>query len=291
MTVKRPSPDSADPLVALGFTELEAAVYTYLVQASPATGYRVAQALGKPVSNTYKAIQSLQLKGAVIADERESKLCRALPPDEVLGRIGETFQRRQKEAAEALARLRPADGDDGLYSLLTSDQVFERCRDMLARAEEVALLDLFPSPLAEVSVQIEAAAARGVEIAAQVYEPATLTGVKTVLHPRGGELTGTWEGSWLNVVIDGSETLIAFVAESGEDAHQAIWSRSPYLAWVYQSALAGEILSAHISNCLSEGAPLGDIQEAIDRFAHFSADRSLGYRGLARRTGLSRASA
>lgn len=42
-------------LSSLGFTELEASVYAYLVQKSPATGYRVAQAIRKPVANlSYK---------------------------------------------------------------------------------------------------------------------------------------------------------------------------------------------------------------------------------------------
>jgi sugar-specific transcriptional regulator TrmB len=288
MTVKRIDSNCTEPLVALGFTELEADVYTFLVQDSPATGYRVAQVLGKPAANTYKAIQSLQAKGAVITDERESKLCRALPPDEVLGRMEETYLRRQREAAEALSRLRPAEEDEGLYSLVTSDQVFERCRDMLARAREVALLDLFPYPLEEVRQHVEAAAARGVEVVAQVYEPVTLTGVETVLHPRGSELADTWSGSWLNTVIDGSETLIAFFAEDDGHTRHAIWSRSPYLAWVYQSALAGEILSARINNSLSEESPLDAIQGAIEHFGRFSADRSPGYLALARRTELAR---
>lgn len=49
----------------LGFTGLEADVYTALLAESPTTGYRVAQALGKAVANTYKAIASLEAKRAV----------------------------------------------------------------------------------------------------------------------------------------------------------------------------------------------------------------------------------
>ena len=120
-------------LSSLGFTELEAAVYASLVQASPATGYRVAQAINKPVANTYKAIESLQEKGAVITDETGNKLCRAVPPQEVLQQLESTFSRQKREAADALSRLRPAPGDDGVYALTSRSQVFERCRAMLSR--------------------------------------------------------------------------------------------------------------------------------------------------------------
>ena len=38
--------ECVEPFMALGFTEMEATVYAYLVENSPATGYRAAQGLG-----------------------------------------------------------------------------------------------------------------------------------------------------------------------------------------------------------------------------------------------------
>jgi hypothetical protein len=46
-------PEPSKALMALGFTELEARIYTFLLQESPATGYRIAQAIQKPVANTW----------------------------------------------------------------------------------------------------------------------------------------------------------------------------------------------------------------------------------------------
>ena len=100
--------ESVRHLAALGFTDLEAAVYVYLVENSPATAYRVAQGIGKPVANTYKAVESLQQKGAVLVDETKTRLCRAVPPDDLLGRLEKTFETRREAAAQALARLQPA---------------------------------------------------------------------------------------------------------------------------------------------------------------------------------------
>lgn len=272
-------------LSSLGFTELEAAVYAYLVQASPATGYRVAQAINKPVANTYKAIESLQEKGTVIADQTGNKLCRAVPPEEVLQQLGTTFTRRQRDAAEALSRLRPAHGDDGVYALTTKSQVFERCRSMLSRAEEIALVDVFPEPCRNIGVDIEAAAKRGVTVTAQVYADSQLAGVETVLNPHAEIVTERWPGHWLNLVIDGSEFLMSFLADDEHGVHQAIWSRSPFLCWAYQSALAGEILSARLQAALEEDLPAGELLAVIERFSHFRAHESLGYRTVGERLG------
>ena len=51
-----------DALRELGFTELESRIYIFLLEESPATGYRIAQAIEKPVANTYKAIELLYYK-------------------------------------------------------------------------------------------------------------------------------------------------------------------------------------------------------------------------------------
>src|SRR5436190_9967806 len=109
--------DTFQSLTGLGFTELEAEVYVSLLRHSPATGYRVAQSIGRPVANTYKAIESLQYKGAVLVDEGSNRLCRAVPAEELLAQIERSFQHRRQEAAKALASLHAAPEDDRVYQL------------------------------------------------------------------------------------------------------------------------------------------------------------------------------
>ncbi len=58
-----------DHLTELGFSGAEAAVYVALLQEPKATGYRIARLAGKPVPNTYKALDALHKKGAIIVDE------------------------------------------------------------------------------------------------------------------------------------------------------------------------------------------------------------------------------
>src|SRR4051812_35804269 len=116
--------EAIEALVALGFTGLEAEVYAWLLGESPATGYRVAQALGKPAANTYKAIESLQQKGAVLVEDGESRLCRAVPAEELLRQAERGFAEKRAAAARALSELRGPGGDERVYTIRTADQVF-----------------------------------------------------------------------------------------------------------------------------------------------------------------------
>ena len=44
-------PEEVQALVDLGFTVMEAHIYVFLLSESPATGYRISRAIGKPVAN------------------------------------------------------------------------------------------------------------------------------------------------------------------------------------------------------------------------------------------------
>src|SRR5438067_13234803 len=114
--------DSVQALQRLGLSELEATIYSFLLQESPATGYKIANAIGKPVANTYKGISALQDKGAVIVDESEGRLCRAVPPKELFAQMQRALQQRCERAAEALARFSSPPEDERVYRLHTREQ-------------------------------------------------------------------------------------------------------------------------------------------------------------------------
>src|SRR5690349_17339697 len=118
-------PAALDSLVSLGFTPLEAEVYVCLVEDSPATGYRIAQTVGRPVAGVYKTIESLANKGSVVLDEGESRQCRAVPPAELLARLEREFLAEKSRAAAGLAKLKPPPDDDRVYQLRTVAQVEE----------------------------------------------------------------------------------------------------------------------------------------------------------------------
>ena len=273
------SEETVRALVALGFTGLEAEVYVALVGESPSTGYRIAQSLGKPVANTYKAIESLAAKGAVLVDDGTSRLCRAIPPEELLGRLERAFAERRANAAEALARLRtaPAD-DDRVYQMRSAEQVLERARQMLAAAREVVLVDAFPRPLEALAADLEAAAARGVTVAVKAYEPVEIAGVDVFVGPTAAEVLAVWPGQWVNLVADGHDLLLGLLGTDMREVFQAVWSASAYLSWVYHGGVASEIILTAVQSGLHDDAE-------IDRLWRAYMARTRGPRSLIARFG------
>jgi sugar-specific transcriptional regulator TrmB len=272
-------------LVAFGFTALEAEVYVFLLQESPATGYRVAHGIGKPVANTYKAIASLQAKGAVLVEEGSNRLGRAVPANELLGRLDRQFQENRQRAAQALATLRASPDDDRVYHLRTSDQVLERSRQMLAGSEQVAVLDLFPGPLEQLRTAITQTAARGILTLIKAYEPAQIERAQVVVHPRGHTILQRWPGQWLNLVTDGRESLLAFLTPDGRGVHQALWSGSAYLSWVFHSALGCETILTAVEQSLEKGATGAELRELIRSYQDLFRPSAPGYQALLHRFG------
>ena len=276
-------PAPISPLIDLGFTALEAEIYTWLLGESPATGYRVAQALGKPAANIYKALESLEAKGVVLVEEGSWRLFRPLAVEELLGRLERRFRERKDEAARALADLSAPVDDDRVYRLRSADAVLERARAMLARAEQVALIDLFPGVVETLRPAMEEAAARGVEVGVLAYAPVEVAGATVVVSADGEETLARWPGQWLCVIIDGAEHLIAFLSPDGSAVRQAVWTRSLYLSWVYHSAHSAGFALAAVRRAALSGADGPEMRRILDEYSRFLMTGAPGYRHLRRR--------
>lgn len=268
------------PLVALGFTEIEAIIYTYLVGNSPATGYRIAHETDKPIANTYKAIESLHQKGAVMVDDSgQNRQVRAVAPEELLDQLSRAFASRHDEASRALQDLAPSKADPGVYTLTHVEQVVSRAKGMLERAETIVVCDLFPRALAVLRADLERAAARGVTVAAKVYEPAEIDGVELVVSARGSDVIDAWSGQWMNLVIDETEVLLSILDEEGDLVRQGVWSGSPFLSVVYHVAFSWEITGARVEKALKDANVTPDeIRSMIADFKRLEAPDAHGYR-------------
>jgi hypothetical protein len=262
---------------------MEAEVYAFLLAESPATGYRIAGGIGKPAANTYKAIESLASKGAVIVDEGQSRLCRAIPPDELLARLERTFRAQRDMALAALTNPPDSSADDRVYQIKSPDQVLERCRRMIGGAREIVLADLFPDALAELAPELQDAAGRGLRVAVKAYLPAALDGVEISVQPDGESVLARWPGRWLNVVVDGAEYVLAFMSADGARVHQAVWSGSAYLSWVYHSAFGAELALASLARMIAEGADLPELAAWLTRHRKSMGPDAPGYRALVAR--------
>lgn len=244
--------DSVQALTRLGFTGLEAEVYVFLLQASPMTGYKVAQGTGKTNANAYKTLESLRTKGAVLLEEGEPRIWRAVPPDEVLAQLRRGFDQARQQAEDALARLQPATADHRVYQLTSRAQIFERARSMLERCRWIAVLDLYPAMVRQLRESLVAAAARGPRVTLKTYGPIDTIGdlgQATVIERQNGhEITSAAPFDNLAMVVDGEQYLTATfepASGNGDGAPvQAIWTASPVLAYeAYHSLIYGLILT------------------------------------------------
>ncbi|HWA83395.1 MAG TPA: helix-turn-helix domain-containing protein [Fimbriimonadaceae bacterium] len=241
--------DASQILTPFGFTNLESEIYAFLLGESPATGYRVAQALGKAAANTYKAIESLQQKGAVLVDEGSSRLCRAVPSDELLARLTRDFEWRRAEAELLLARLSSAGNDDRVYSLRSRAQVIERARHMIGSAESSVLMACASHVAHHLRDHLGAAAKRNVEVLIVCPDPVGIEGVQAVVSRATRPLDET------RLVIDGSEMLNCLFAKGKEEVSQAVWSKSPYLSICAHRGLASELASYSLEPPFAESTP------------------------------------
>jgi len=148
-----------DHLSELGFSGAEAAVYVALLQEPKATGYRIARLAGKPVPNTYKALDALHKKGAIIVDESgRGRTYTALPVGEFFEGMKRRLDTMRGHLEEELKGLTAGAVEGGIYQLNTPDQVYGRAKTMLREAKGVALVDIFPRPLVHLRGDLEAAA-------------------------------------------------------------------------------------------------------------------------------------
>jgi hypothetical protein len=84
-----------------------------------------------------------------------------------------------------------------------------------------------------------------------------------VVHPQGRATLRRWPGQWLNIVTDGREHLLAFLTPDAHGLHQAVWSGSAYLSWVYHSAVVAELILAAVQRGLEEGAAAADLRQVL----------------------------
>ncbi len=241
---------AAEALASLGFTGLESEIYAFLLRESPATGYKIAHGIGKPVANVYKAIQSLDSKGAITVESDGSRQCRAIPADEVLGRLAREFETRKSAAEEALANLGHRREAERVIHLRDREGLLVKARDALAMAEKTALLVLTGNFPAELGDAIAAAKERRVQVTLRADR--TDPRFESMLI-REGDLHAAWPGELLLLVTDGRREVVALVDRWGTLV-QAVASDSPFLALLLHQGLSAEAAVAEIAERLEEGA-------------------------------------
>jgi hypothetical protein len=220
-----------DHLTELGFSGAEAAVYVALLPEPKATGYRIARLAGKPVPNTYKALDALHKKGAVIVDETgRGRTYTALPVSEFFEGMKRRLDTMRVHLEEELKGLEAGSVEGGIYQLTTQDRVYGRAKTLLREAKSVALVDIFPTPLEHMRGDLEAAAKRGVHVWALTYLPGDIKGCEVIAPEKPAMHLEIWKADWMNIIVDSREALYSLLKKDGAGVHRAVWIKDPYLA-------------------------------------------------------------
>jgi sugar-specific transcriptional regulator TrmB len=228
-------------LLEIGFNRLEAEVYVYLLANQPATAYAIGKKLACPTANVYKAVEVLARRGAVLVEDGDNRLCRAVPVGEFLERVNREFSGKTKTVADALAGLERQSEDERVYRLESAPQLLERCRQMLEeRCERCAVVDAFPRALQAILPSIQIAIRRGVTVYVEAYEPIRIAGADIALTELGGEVLAQWRSEQLNVIIDGRESLMGLLDTGLTQVHQGLWTNSRYLSVLMHSGRLAE---------------------------------------------------
>lgn len=245
----------AETLVPFGFTALESEIYVFLLKLSPATGYKIAQGINKPAANTYKAIQALQSKGAILVEEGPSRLCRAIPLEELMNRLQKDFEAQRKIAEKQLKSIGKPAEDGRIYQLLSKEQILSRVREMLGSAKESILLKLPSDTLHAIEGDVEKAVDRGVKVHGLSVESIEIEGAEIAVQSE--QIPGA-----LTVVSDTEQLITGILNSEGES--DAIWTRNSTLAKSTFVSLSAEFALAEVHMMLNADEKRGRMVRAIE---------------------------
>jgi HTH-type transcriptional regulator, sugar sensing transcriptional regulator len=257
-----------DHLIELGFSGAEAAVYVALLQEPKATGYRIARLASKPVPNTYKALDALHKKGAIIMDESgRGRTYTALPVSEFFEALKRRLDTMRVHLEEELKGLTAGAVEGGIYQLTTPDQVYGRAKTMLREAKGVALVDIFPEPLAHMRGDLEAEAKRGLKICMMVYEPGDVKGCEVIAPKKPASQLEVWKVDWMNVVVDSREALYSLLKKDSAGVERAVWIKDPHLALQAFSGMFHEFAFDRAKQLIWAGQSKDEIMAEVMRFS------------------------
>lgn len=248
----------------LGFSSLEADAYLALLSEPGSTGYRIAQIIGKPVPNTYKTLDNLGNRGAIVADDSgRSKLYSAIPIGDFIDSIVRGLETSREKLEEELANVGASPPEEGIYRLQNVQQVYNKAEGMIASAETSLLIDIDPIPLGQLEPAIHAAVERGMKPLVHVHSDSMDRKIKGCEVVNSCKLD--WPGEWLVVHADGREYLIAVITPDEHRVLQAVWSRNAFIAPLIFHGTLDKAILYNIMIMFGRGLSRDDIEKEMRR--------------------------
>lgn len=217
-------------LMKLGLSGLEAEVYLAVLSEPGITGYRVSQILGKAAPNTYKALNSLVVKGALLSDNgNRSRTYSAVAVRELTAQMTRKLSILTDDIEIEIGKLHTPVTDEGVYDLTSIDQVIAKSRKIISEARDSIIVDADYNPIIELASDLEEAASRGVHVLIHGRKPMQLKGCEFI-----SSITEEWEGNLLVLAADGKEYLISFMSNDMRTLLRAVWSNNFIAPCIYR---------------------------------------------------------
>ena len=217
----------------LGLSELEARIYIWLLENQRSTGYKIAGQIAKPVANTYKALKSLQNKGAVVSDDSSgTTYFDTIPIEEFLNKIENEFKQKREQIIEEVDKLEVQQEPTGIYEIRSKDLVFEKVASMIRSTEDALLIDGFPAPMKTIRQYLSVDRPKDINIYVKNYSGDNIDNVHQLKANFDDLPISELNGQWLVVLKDTKESLIAFFNKDGSELIHCIWTKDPFISFV-----------------------------------------------------------
>lgn len=217
----------------VGLNDLEANIYIWLMQNKKSTGYKVAKGLNKPVANTYKALNSLEEKGAVICDDSlNKKYYENLPIKEFLNKKENEFKQTRNLIQKEIEKIDSEKTTGGIYRINSKELVYEKAISLIATTEDKLLIDSFPVPLKRLKKRIENEKVGKKKFYLKSYDDESVENVHQIRAINGKQVLRLFKGQWLIMIRDTEESLIAFFDRKGDRLIHCVWIKDVFISYI-----------------------------------------------------------
>ncbi len=229
--------DFVRSLLDLGFSQYEARSYVGLLGPEPQTGYGVAKITGVPQPKVYEALRKLASRGAARELAGEPARFVAVPPEELLAGLQNTFEKRlelARETARNFAGDGQAPGFEPVGRLTVLNQVIEAVVASLRAAERRVYLSASAPELKSLREPIEDAAGRDVDVVILSFGrvPFQMDGLRVFHHAStDGAVYRHHQARHVALVADSRQAVYG-VAPDGKDWQGIVTSSVPIIAAV-----------------------------------------------------------
>ena len=271
----------SDKLQELGLNDLERTIYIWLLENNRSTGYRIADQINKPIANTYKALKSLETKGAIISDNSsKTKYFDTVSVEEFLNKLERVFLNTKEQIIEEAKKLQVKQESGGIYEIKSAELAYEKAINMINTAETTLLVDCFPAPMAIIKKYLTDKSSEDISIFLKNYCDTEIDNINQIKSENPELPVEDVSGEWMIILKDTTESLIAQFTKDGSELKHCIWTKDSFLSFVLFNGSIFEFSYTEIHNKVYDSK-----DNKIDRIKDLISNRQEIFKYLNLRVG------